>query len=361
MNAALVLQNGLVFRGKSVGAAGTALGQVVFNTGMAGFEETVTDPGYAGQLLAQTYPLAAGSGLNLEDQVSPRVWATGYIVREACAAPSNFRCKLSIGDFLAQQGVVGIEGIDTRALTRVLRDQGALNGAVTTEYDSMSDAEKADLMAKIQAYSGKDAAAAAVPAAEKVLNQGGKPHLAFLDFGCQSGLADALAQRGCQVTVLPGTTGLARLSELQADGLVVADGPGDPAWQADVLPALKAALDSGIPTLGIGLGHELIALAAGAKVEKMLCGHRGANKPVRQAATGRMFTTNQNCGFAVQADTLPAGCQVTYTNAQDGSCAGVQYAAWNCRTVQFQPRVDGGGRGTDCVYDEFIETIKGVH
>lgn len=361
MNAALVLQNGLVFRGKSVGAAGTALGQVVFNTGMAGFEETITDPGYAGQLLAQTYPLVAGSGLNLEDQVSPRVWATGYIVRDAVAAPSNFRCKMSIGEFLAQQGVVGIEGIDTRALTRVLRDQGAMNGAVTTEYDAMSEAQKAELMQQIAAFSGKQAAAAAVPSAEKVLNEGGELHLAFLDFGCQSGIADALAQRGCKVTLLPGSTGLARLAQIQADGLVVADGPGDPAWQADVLPALKAALDSGIPTLGIGLGHELIALAAGAKVQPMLCGHRGANKPVRQASTGRMFTTNQNCGFAVLADTLPADSTVTYTNAQDGSCAGVQYGAWNCQTVQFQPRVDGGGRGTDSVYDEFIKTIKGVH
>lgn len=361
MNAALVLQNGLVFRGKSVGAAGTALGQVVFNTGMAGFEEIITDPGYAGQLLAQTYPLVAGSGLNLEDQVSPRVWATGYIVRDAVAVPSNFRCKMSIGQFLAQQGVVGIEGIDTRALTRVLRDQGTMNGAVTTEYDSMTESQKAELMQQIAEFSGKQAAAQAVPTAETVLNAAGKPHVAFLDFGSQSGLAQALVQRGCKVTVLPGNTGLARLAQIQADGLVVADGPGDPAWQMQVVPALKAVLDSGIPTLGIGLGHELIALAAGAKVEPMLCGHRGANKPVRQVSTGRMYTTNQNCGFAVVADTLPADSQVTYTNAQDGSCAGVQYTAWNCQTLQFQPRADGGARGTDSVYDQFIDSIKGVH
>ena len=358
MNATLVLQNGLVFRGQSVGAAGTALGQVVFTTGMAGFEETLTDPGYAGQLLAQTYPLVGNYGITRQDMVSDRVWLNGYIVREACQVPSNFRCQTTLDSFLKEQNVVAIQGIDTRALTRVLRDEGSMNGAITTEYDAMTQQQKDELMERIAAFSGREDAAAAIPAQSHVLNQGGSPRLALLDFGCQSGIAQALAQRGAQVTVLPGTTDL---SDVQADGLVVADGPGDPAWQSAVLPGLKNLLDSGIPTLGIGLGHELIALAAGAQVEPMLHGHRGANKPVRQTATGRMYTTNQNCGFAVKADTLPAGSTVSYTNAQDGSCAGVQYTAWNCATVQFQPRTDGGARGTDLVYDQFIETIKGVH
>ena len=360
MKATLVLQNGLVFQGKSVGAAGTALGEVVFTTGMAGFEETLTDPVHAGQLLAQTYPMIGNYGITGEDMVSDRIWAHGLIVREACEVPSNFRCKMTLDAFLKEQGVVGIEGIDTRRLTRVLRDEGTMNGAVTTEYDSMSDEAKRQLLADIAAYSAKEAALAAIPAAETVLNPEGAPHVAFLDFGSQKGLAEALAERGCKVTVLPGTQ-IARVGELAADGVVIGDGAGEPAWHADVVPALKALLDSGIPAFGIGLGHELAALAAGAELVKMQHGHHGVNKPVTELSTGKVYTTNQDCGFLVKADTLPADSKLIFVNTKDGSCAGVEYAAWNCRTVQFQPRTDGGSRGTVMLYDQFIETIKGVH
>lgn len=357
MNAVLILQNGQTFQGTAIGAEGTALGEVVFTTGMGAFEETLTDPGFAGQLVAQTYPLAAGCGITTEDMVSSKVWASGVIVREACQVPSNFRCKLNLDTFLKQQGVVGIQGIDTRSLTRLLRSQGSMNGAISTEYNSMSDAEKQQLMEKIAAYSAKEAALAAVPTQTTELNPAGSPHVALLDFGSPDIFAKALVQRGCHVTVLPGT---ADLSGLTADGVVVGDGAGDPHWYSQVLPGLKTLLDSGVPTLGIGLGHELIAMAAGGQVCKMLHGSHSANQPVHQLASGHVYTTNRNHGFEVAADALPAGSQMTYEN-MDGGCAGLAYSSWNCATVQFRPRVDGGSRGTDLVYDQLIETIKGVH
>ncbi len=360
MNAVLVLQNGQTFRGTAIGAQGTALGQVVFTTGMSAFEETLTDPGFAGQLVTQTYPLAAGCGITTEDMVSSRVWASGVIVREACQVPSNFRCQLNLDSFLKQQGVVGIQGIDTRSLTRLLRSHGTMNGAVTTEYDTMTPEQQKQLMEQIGAYSAKEAALAAVPAQSTEWNPGGSPHVALLDFGSPDIFVKALVQRGCHVTVLPGTQDL---SGVQADGIVVGDGAGDPAWYSQVLPGLKALLDSGIPTLGIGLGHELIAMAAGGQVRQLLHGSHSANQPVHQCDSGRVYTTNRNHGFEVAADALPANSRMTYEN-MDGGCAGLEYNdhnGWKCASVQFRPRVDGGGRGTDLVYDQLIETIKGVH
>ena len=359
MKATLVLQNGLVMQGVSVGAAGTALGEVIFTTGMAGFEETLTDPGYAGQIVAQTYPMVGNYGITREDMVSDRIWAKGYIVREACEVPSNFRCKTTLDAFLKEQNVVGIQGIDTRRLTRVLRDEGTMNGAITTEYDSMSDEAKQKLLADIAAYSAKEAALAAVPTQTRVLNESGAPHVAMLDFGCQNGIADALAQRGCKVTVLPGVSGIAQLAGMNYDGLVVGDGAGDPAWQPVDPAALRTVLESGKPFIGIGLGHELAALAFGAKLIKMQHGHHGANKPVTATESGKIYTTNQNCGFMVDAASLPADAKVAFKDTKDGSCAGVEYA--HGFTVQFQPRMDGGSRGTDHLYDEFIAKIKGVH
>ena len=367
MNAYLVLANGMVFAGKSVGCPGTTVGEVVFATGMVGFEETLTDPSYYGQIITQTYPLIGNYGMNSEDKESGRVWAKGYIVREACTAPSNFRSETTLDEFLKQNNVIGIEGIDTRHLTRTLRESGVMNGAITTEFDPAADAEKlAALMAEIKPYAVTGAVAAVTckqpstfePTAG--LAEGAQPlNVALLDLGCKKNIVRGLCKRGCRVTVLPGTATAADLAALHADGLMLSNGPGDPAENVQIIQNIREMLDTGIPAFGICLGHQLTALAAGARTTKLKYGHRGANQPATEFATGRTFITSQNHGYAVVGDTLPADVgAVSHVNANDKTCEGVAYTKWNCFTVQFHPEASGGPKDTEYLFDRFVERMK---
>ena len=367
MNAYLVLANGMVFAGKSIGCPGTTVGEVVFATGMVGFEETLTDPSYYGQIITQTYPLIGNYGMNSEDKESDRVWARGYIVREACTAPSNFRCETTLDAFLKQQGVIGIEGIDTRCLTRTLRESGVMNGAITTEFDPNADAEQlAALMAEIKPYAVTGAVAAVTCQQAETfeptagLAEGEQPlHVALLDLGCKKNIVRCLCKRGCRVTVLPGTATAADLAALHADGLMLSNGPGDPAENVGIIQNIREMLDTGIPAFGICLGHQLTALAAGAKTTKLKYGHRGANQPATEFATGRTFITSQNHGYAVVGDTLPANVgAVSHINANDKTCEGVAYTKWNCFTVQFHPEASGGPKDTEYLFDRFVERMK---
>ena len=288
MQAYLILANGRVFRGVSVGCPGTTIGEVVFATGMVGFEETLTDPSYYGQIITQTYPLIGNYGMNSEDVESTKIWARGYIVREACKTPSNFRSEETLDAFLKKNGIIGIEGIDTRSLTRTLRESGVMNG----------------------------------------------------------------------------TTTAAELAALNPDGLMLSNGPGDPAENVEIIANIREMLSTGIPTFGICLGHQLTALAAGAKTCKLKYGHRGANQPVTSPAKQRTFITSQNHGYAVMADTLPESVgQMSYLNANDGTCEGVDYLKWNCFTVQFHPEANGGPKDTEFLFDQFVSRMlaaKGV-
>ena len=367
MNAYLVLANGMVFTGKSVGCPGTTVGEVVFATGMVGFEETLTDPSYYGQIITQTYPLIGNYGMNSEDMESDRVWARGYIVREACTAPSNFRCEMTLDEFLKKNRVIGIEGIDTRRLTRILRESGVMNGAITTEFDPGADAEKlAALMAEIKPYAVTDAVISVTcrePATFEPtggLAEGEQPlNVALLDLGCKKNIVRCLRKRGCRVTVLPGTATAADLAALHADGLMLSNGPGDPAENVEIIHNIREMLDTGIPTFGICLGHQLTALAAGARTTKLKYGHRGANQPATEFATGRTFITSQNHGYAVVGDTLPADVgAVSHVNANDKTCEGVAYTKWNCFTVQFHPEASGGPKDTEYLFDRFVERMK---
>lgn len=367
MNAYLVLANGMVFAGKSVGCPGTTVGEVVFATGMVGFEETLTDPSYYGQIITQTYPLIGNYGMNSEDKESGRVWAKGYIVREACTAPSNFRSETTLDEFLKQNNVIGIEGIDTRCLTRTLRESGVMNGAITTEFDPNADAEQlAALMAEIKPYAVTGAVAAVTckqPSTFKPtagLAEGEQPlHVALLDLGCKKNIVRCLCKRGCRVTVLPGTATAADLAALHADGLMLSNGPGDPAENVQIIQNIREMLDTGIPAFGICLGHQLTALAAGARTTKLKYGHRGANQPATEFATGRTFITSQNHGYAVVGDTLPADVgAVSHVNANDKTCEGVAYTKWNCFTVQFHPEASGGPKDTEYLFDRFVERMK---
>ena len=375
MQSYLILANGQVFRGQSIGCPGTTIGEVVFATGMVGFEETLTDPSYYGQIITQTYPLIGNYGMNSEDVESGKIWAKGYIVREACKTPSNFRSEETLDAFLKKNGIIGIEGVDTRSLTRTLRESGVMNGAITTEFDPDAEPEKkAALMPAITAYAVTEAVATVTCAAPKTFEPttnviDGREvetplHVALLDLGCKNNIVRCLQKRGCRVTVLPGTATAAELAALAPDGLMLSNGPGDPAENVGIIANIKEMLDTGIPTFGICLGHQLTALAAGAKTCKLKYGHRGANQPVTSPAKQRTFITSQNHGYAVMADTLPETVgKMSYFNANDGTCEGMDYFKWNCFTVQFHPEANGGPKDTEFLFDEFVKRMlaaKGV-
>ena len=375
MQSYLILANGQVFRGQSIGCPGTTIGEVVFATGMVGFEETLTDPSYYGQIITQTYPLIGNYGMNSEDVESGKIWAKGYIVREACKTPSNFRSEETLDAFLKKNGIIGIEGVDTRSLTRTLRESGVMNGAITTEFDPDAEPEKkAALMPAITAYAVTEAVAAVTCAAPKTFEPttnviDGREvetplHVALLDLGCKNNIVRCLQKRGCRVTVLPGTATAAELAALNPDGLMLSNGPGDPAENVGIIANIREMLDTGIPTFGICLGHQLTALAAGAKTCKLKYGHRGANQPVTSPAKQRTFMTSQNHGYAVMADTLPETVgKMSYFNANDGTCEGMDYFKWNCFTVQFHPEANGGPKDTEFLFDEFVKRMlaaKGV-
>ena len=375
MQSYLILANGQVFRGQSIGCPGTTIGEVVFATGMVGFEETLTDPSYYGQIITQTYPLIGNYGMNSEDVESGKIWAKGYIVREACKTPSNFRSEETLDAFLKKNGIIGIEGVDTRSLTRTLRESGVMNGAITTEFDPDAEPEKkAALMPAITAYAVTEAVATVTCTAPKTFEPttnviDGREvetplHVALLDLGCKNNIVRCLQKRGCRVTVLPGTATAAELAALKPDGLMLSNGPGDPAENVGIIANIKEMLDTGIPTFGICLGHQLTALAAGAKTCKLKYGHRGANQPVTSPAKQRTFITSQNHGYAVMADTLPETVgKMSYFNANDGTCEGMDYFKWNCFTVQFHPEANGGPKDTEFLFDEFVKRMlaaKGV-
>ena len=331
MKAYLLLANGMVFEGRAFGAAGTSVGEVVFNTGMVGYEETLTDPSYYGQIITQTYPLVGNYGVNGEDAESARIWAFGYIVRELCGTPSNFRCQKTLDEFLKEQGIIGIAGVDTRRLTRIIRESGVMNGALTTEYKS-ADAVRADaaLMEKIKAYTVKDAVDSVTTKCMETFNENGKYHVALFDFGYKRNILRNLVKRGCKVTLVPGRTTAAELAAL------------------------------GRPVFGICLGHQLMALATGAKTEKLKYGHRGVNQPVTDFAKDRTFITSQNHGYAVVAGTVdPAVAEVSHVNANDGTTEGIRYKNIPCFTVQFHPEACGGPRDTEYLFDDFVAMMKG--
>ena len=367
MNAYLLLANGMVFAGQSVGAEGVTVGEVVFATGMVGFQETLTDPSYYGQIITQTYPLIGNYGMNSEDVESGKIWAKGYIVREACKKPSNFRSEETLDSFLKKNGIIGIEGIDTRSLTRTLRESGVMNGAITTEFDPDAEPEKkAALLPEIAAYAVVNAVKTVTCSEAKTYEPtaagacGDTPlHVALLDLGCKNNIVRCLQKRGCRVTVLPGTATAAELAALNPDGLMLSNGPGDPAENVEIIANIRKMLSTGIPTFGICLGHQLSALAAGAKTMKLKYGHRGANQPVTDFESGRTFITSQNHGYAVVGDELPAEMgEVAQVNANDGTCEGIKYKKWNCFTVQFHPEANGGPKDTEFLFDRFLNNVK---
>ena len=362
MNAYLLLANGMVFAGQSVGAEGVTVGEVVFATGMVGFEETLTDPSYYGQIITQTYPLIGNYGMNKDDMESDRIWAKGYIVREACTTPSNWRCEETLDSFLKKNDTIGIEGIDTRHLTRIIRESGVMNGAILTTFDPADPANKAEtdkLLETIRAYAVTDAVKSVTCEKPEVYNEKGETHIVLMHYGCKRNIVRCLVKRGCKVTVMPAFATAEEVAALNPDGIMLSNGPGDPAEPVEVIENLRRIFDLGIPTFGICLGHQLSALAAGAKTMKLKYGHRGANQPVTDFESGRTFITSQNHGYAVVGESVdPKIARVRYVNLNDGTVEGLEHIGRPVFTVQYHPEVCPGPMDTSYLFDKFIENIE---
>lgn len=352
----LLLANGQVFEGKSFGVTGTTIGEVVFTTGMTGYQETLTDPNYFGQIAVQTFPLNGNYGINSEDSDSPKSWMKGYIVREWCEVPSNFRCEKSIDAFLKEQNVIGLYGIDTRHLTKVIREEGVMNGVITTE-DAYENKEK--LMDQLRKYEIEGAVeAVSVKKIEKFDAENAKHNVVVWDFGYRKHMLNYLLERGCNVTVVPHQTTAQEIMDLNPDGVLLTNGPGNPTENEKVIENIKTLMDKKVPMFGLCLGHQLIALANGAQVEKLKCGHRGGNQPVKDLSTGQVYLTSQNRGYTVVADSVKSDiADVTYTNVTDKTCEGLAYKNAPVFTVQFHPESSGGPRSTAYLYDRFVELM----
>lgn len=356
----LVLADGQIFRGKSFGATGTAIGEVVFTTSMTGYQETLTDPSYYGQIVTQTFPLIGNYGVNASDFESAKSYVNGYIVREWCDKPSNFRCEDTIENFLKQNQIIGLYHIDTRRLTRTLREAGVMNGAITTENPEENPETLENLLKQIRAYAVINAVESVTDSERHVYAPEEKKYRVVLfDFGYKRNIRQELVNRGCEVIVVPAQTSLEEIRELHPDGIMLSNGPGNPAENTQIIENLKEIAKLQIPIFGICLGHQLMALAQGAKTEKLKYGHRGANQPVIDLASGRTYVTSQNHGYAVVGDSLdPAIAEVSHVNANDRTCEGVRYKSINAFTVQFHPEAHGGPLDTAYLFDEFISRMQ---
>ena len=352
MTAYLVLQNGTVIEGVSFGAQGEITGEIVFATGMTGFVETLTDPSYYGQIVLQTFPLIGNYGIIPPDFESAAVGARAYIVKYPCKTPSNFRSESSLDVFLKERGIIGLCGIDTRALTKIIRENGVMNGKIMASLPAEAD------IAEVKAYSILGAVAAVssqsitktVPENSQAARRAAL-RVALMDFGAKRGIAQALAARGCEVWSFPYNTTAREILDIKPHGIMLSNGPGDPAESANngIIETLRVLQKSNVPIFGICLGHQLLALANGYSTRKLKFGHRGANQPVKELATGRVYITSQNHGYAVVAD------NGSFVNVNDGTCEGMDYG--NSFSVQFHPEGRGGPLDTAFLFDRFIERM----
>ena len=356
MKATLILENGSVFCGTSMGCAADCICEMVFNTSMAGYQEILTDPSYAGQGVVMTYPLIGNYGVNSEDNESRRPWASAMIVRRLSPRGSNFRCEGTLDEYLKEHGITGICGVDTRAITRLLRDQGTMNGMITTE-------ETPDLEEKLKLIRDYRVRGTVVETTRSRVEvyPGDGPRVALLDLGVKENMIRSLHRRGCEVTVFPAHTPAKVILEGGFDGVMLSNGPGDPADNVEIIGEVKKLYDADIPVFAVCLGHQLMALATGAVTEKLKYGHRGGNHPVRDMAEGRVYITSQNHGYVVKAESVdPAVAEISHVNVNDGTVEGLRYRNGRVFTVQFHPEASPGPRDTGYLFDRFIENMKGA-
>ena len=358
MKAALILENGDIFMGNSIGSTSQRVFEMVFNTSMVGYQEILTDPSYAGQGIVMSYPLIGNYGVNSEDNESSRPWAEALIVRHLSQRGSNFRCEDTLGNFMKQHDITGIEGVDTRALTKILRSQGSMNAMITCAEDF--SVEK--VLEEIRAYRVKGTVERVTRTEPEVFSPEGEPkcRAAMMDYGVKQNMVNCLLRRGCEVTVFPAATPAETVLSGGFDGVMLSNGPGDPADNPGLIAELKKIYDSDLPLFGVCLGHQLLALATGAKTGRLDYGHRGGNHPVRDLEKQKVFITSQNHGYMVLADSVdPAVAQISHINVNDGTVEGLKYARPNCFTTQFHPEANAGPKDTEYLFDRFVASMGG--
>ena len=368
-HAILVLADGTVFRGIAIGASGSSVGEVVFNTAMTGYQEILTDPSYCKQIVTLTYPHIGNVGVNPEDVESRQVFASGLVIRDLSLTVSNFRSTQSLPDYLKANNVVAIADIDTRKLTRILREKGAQNGCVMAGH--IDEEFALDEARKFPGLAGMDLATVASCAAsydwsqrEWALGHGyrdvsdTKFHVVAYDFGVKHNILRMLAERGCKITVMPAMTAAEEVLALNPDGVFLSNGPGDPEPCDYAINATRKFMEVGVPLFGICLGHQIMGLAAGAKTVKMKFGHRGANHPVQDMHSKRVMITSQNHGFAVDAATLPANARVTHVSLFDGTLQGFELTDKPAFCFQGHPEASPGPHDVDYLFDKFIGLME---
>lgn len=390
----LILADGTVFKGKSIGAQGEIIGETVFTTGMTGYLETLTDPSYYGQIVTQTFPLMGNYGVIPEDFESKKSWVRGYIVREICDKPSNFRCEYNLDSFLKNQNIIGICGIDTRALTKKLRESGVMNGMIVSSDECPEITES--LLSKIKSFKIEQAVETVscselgIRNAELGIDDGfikynsiaktwpetnhnvykiKKPvRIVLWDFGAKCNIQRELEKRGAEVIVVPYSYTAEDILKLNPDGIMLSNGPGDPSDNVGIIREINKLCEynlrlsgeskgNSLPIFGICLGHQMLALARGAKTSKLKYGHRGGNHPVKDMETGRIYISSQNHGYAVENDTLPSYAKLAFINSNDGTCEGVTYTDIPAFSVQFHPEACGGPHDTNYLFDKFVNMI----
>lgn len=358
MKASLILRNGTVFRGKSIGATGQRVCELVFNTSMTGYQEILTDPSYAGQGVVMSYPLIGNYGVNHEDNESRRPWVEALVVRRLSPRGSNFRCEGTLNDYLKEHDIAGIEGVDTRVLTKILRSQGSMNGMLTcAEHFNMDE-----VLEQLNAYRVEGTVAKVTRREPETFPAYGEEryHVAMMDYGVKQHMIECLRRRGCKVTALPADTPAEAVLTGGYDGVMLSNGPGDPAENTAIIAEIRKLYESRLPIFGVCLGHQLLALATGAKTGRLPYGHRGGNHPVRDIEKGRVFITSQNHGYMVLSDTVdPAVAEVSHVNVNDGTCEGLRYKRPNCFTTQFHPEANAGPRDTEYLFNRFVEAMGG--
>ncbi|ONI46233.1 carbamoyl phosphate synthase small subunit [Candidatus Epulonipiscioides gigas] len=350
MKAQLILENGAIFDCKAFGYLKEAIGEVVFNTGMTGYQEILTDPSYYGQIVVMTYPLIGNYGINLDDMESRKAMVRGFVVREKSDYPNNFRCELTLDGYLKEQKIIGIEGLDTRALTKILRDFGTMKGII-----SVRQLTPSQIKLKMNNFSNTNAVSLVSPNKKYEINGDGI-HIAVIDCGIKQNILREFSKRCCKITVFPAFTSVEEILSVAPDGIFISNGPADPKDIPQVVETIKELINQK-PITGICLGHQLITLALGGDTNKLKFGHHGCNHPVKDFITNRVYITSQNHNYYVKE--LPPGAVVTHTNLNDQTVEGMYFKDLNIYSIQFHPEAAPGPTDTAHIFDEFITVIKG--
>ena len=348
--ARLILENGAEFKGRAFGYVHDVVGEVVFTTNMTGYQETLTDPSFCGQIVVMTYPLIGNYGVNFEDMEADQPALSAFVVREKCDYPSNFRTEMDLDGFLRQNKVVGLEGIDTRALTRIIRESGCMKGIITTK-----DLSESAIKKKLDSLDNRDVISrVSCKKSYKVKGEGTK--IAFIDMGCKAGIIRDLKSRGCAVTVFPYNAKAKEILKSKPELVFISNGPGDPMDVPETVKTVKELIGK-VPLCGICMGHQIIGLALGCKTEKLKFGHHGGNHPVKNLETGKVYISSQNHNY-ILAD-YPEGVEELYINVNDGTCEGIKHKTLPIRSVQFHPEASPGPLDTGFIFDNFLTLVEG--